>query len=270
VETLKFPQFTVVDHNLLIRYIKFATGSYHRVSLSFSLKRNLGFFLLQTYVPCALITVLSWVSFWIDFQATAARIALGITTVLTITTISTNVRQSLPKIPDIKAIDVYLIICFVFIFMGLVEYTAVNFFHQRNIARAAEKKLIKSLKLVIKSERNAKKQNYTTRFREEEQGEVLIKEVNGGSGWREGERRGNRRSGNNKSDRSRPKRNGGEIIAGVNRQPKTVKWRVMKFLSSFKIAQTVDIASIDRYSRFLFPLSFFVFNCYYWTYYKFF
>ena len=54
------------------------TGSYHRVSLSFSLKRNLGFFLLQTYVPCALITVLSWVSFWIDFQATAARIALGL------------------------------------------------------------------------------------------------------------------------------------------------------------------------------------------------
>ena len=69
---------------------------------------------------------------------------------LTITTISTNVRQSLPKIPDIKAIDVYLIICFVFIFMGLVEYTAVNFFHQKNVARAAEKKLIKSLKLVVK------------------------------------------------------------------------------------------------------------------------
>ena len=74
----------------------------------------------------------------------------GITTVLTITTISTNVRQSLPKIPDVKAIDVYLIICFVFIFLGLVEYTAVNFFHQRNVARAAEKKLIKSLKLVVK------------------------------------------------------------------------------------------------------------------------
>lgn len=28
VETLKFPQFTVVDHNLLIRYIKFATGAF--------------------------------------------------------------------------------------------------------------------------------------------------------------------------------------------------------------------------------------------------
>lgn len=45
---------------------------------------------------------LSWISFWINYEATAARVSLGITTVLTMTTISTNVRASLPKIPDIK------------------------------------------------------------------------------------------------------------------------------------------------------------------------
>lgn len=37
--------------------------------------------------------------------------------ILTMTTISTNVRASLPKIPDIKALDVYMLICFVFVFM---------------------------------------------------------------------------------------------------------------------------------------------------------
>jgi len=60
----------------------------------------------------------SWISFWINYEATAARVSLGITTVLTMTTISTNVRASLPKIPDIKALDVYMLICFVFVFMG--------------------------------------------------------------------------------------------------------------------------------------------------------
>ena len=30
------------------------------------------------------------------------------------TTISTNVRASLPKLPDIKALDVYMLMCFVF------------------------------------------------------------------------------------------------------------------------------------------------------------
>uniref|UniRef100_H3CE49 Gamma-aminobutyric acid type A receptor subunit beta2 n=1 Tax=Tetraodon nigroviridis TaxID=99883 RepID=H3CE49_TETNG len=64
-----------------------STGSYPRLSLSFKLKRNIGYFILQTYMPSILITILSWVSFWINYDASAARVALGITTVLTMTTI---------------------------------------------------------------------------------------------------------------------------------------------------------------------------------------
>lgn len=53
------------------------TGSYPRLSLSFKLKRNIGYFILQTYMPSTLITILSWVSFWINYDASAARVALG-------------------------------------------------------------------------------------------------------------------------------------------------------------------------------------------------
>lgn len=51
----------------------------------------------------------------------------GITTVLTMTTISTGVRSSLPRISYVKAIDVYLVMCFVFVFAALLEYAAVNY-----------------------------------------------------------------------------------------------------------------------------------------------
>ena len=71
--------------------------------------------------------MLSWVSFWINHEATSARVALGITTVLTMTTISTGVRSSLPRISYIKAIDIYLVTCFVFVFAALLEYAAVNY-----------------------------------------------------------------------------------------------------------------------------------------------
>lgn len=53
--------------------------------------------------------------------------ALGITTVLTMTTISTGVRSSLPRISYVKAIDIYLVMCFVFVFAALLEYAAVNY-----------------------------------------------------------------------------------------------------------------------------------------------
>jgi len=54
-----------------------SSGAYPRLSLSFRLKRNIGYFILQTYMPSILITILSWVSFWINYDASAARVALG-------------------------------------------------------------------------------------------------------------------------------------------------------------------------------------------------
>ena len=51
----------------------------------------------------------------------------GITTVLTMTTISTGVRSALPRISYVKAIDIYLVMCFVFVFAALLEYAAVNY-----------------------------------------------------------------------------------------------------------------------------------------------
>ena len=45
--------------------------------MSFKLQRNIGYFVFQTYLPSILIVMLSWVSFWINHEATSARVALG-------------------------------------------------------------------------------------------------------------------------------------------------------------------------------------------------
>ncbi|XP_061706153.1 gamma-aminobutyric acid receptor subunit beta-like isoform X2 [Cydia pomonella] len=127
VEDAELPQFTILGHETNDRIEKLATGVYQRLSLSFKLRRNIGYFVFQTYLPCILIVMLSWVSFWINHEATSARVALGITTVLTMTTISTGVRSSLPRISYVKAIDIYLVMCFVFVFAALLEYAAVNY-----------------------------------------------------------------------------------------------------------------------------------------------
>ncbi|XP_062868316.1 gamma-aminobutyric acid receptor subunit beta-2 isoform X1 [Trichomycterus rosablanca] len=143
VERIELPQFSIVEYNLISKNVVFSTGAYPRLSLSFKLKRNIGYFILQTYMPSILITILSWVSFWINYDASAARVALGITTVLTMTTINTHLRETLPKIPYVKAIDMYLMGCFVFVFLALLEYALVNyiFFGQgpQRQKRAAEK-----------------------------------------------------------------------------------------------------------------------------------
>ncbi|KAI4462481.1 neurotransmitter gated ion channel [Holotrichia oblita] len=64
----------------------------------------------------------------------------GITTVLTMTTISTGVRSSLPRISYVKAIDIYLVMCFVFVFAALLEYAAVNYTYWGARAKKKSKK----------------------------------------------------------------------------------------------------------------------------------
>uniref|UniRef100_A0A4W6DKT5 GABA(C) receptor n=1 Tax=Lates calcarifer TaxID=8187 RepID=A0A4W6DKT5_LATCA len=104
-----------------------STGWYNRLYINFTLRRHIFFFLLQTYFPATLMVMLSWVSFWIDRRAVPARVPLGITTVLTMSTIITGVNASMPRVSYIKAVDIYLWVSFVFVFLSVIEYAAVNY-----------------------------------------------------------------------------------------------------------------------------------------------
>ncbi|KAK7457269.1 hypothetical protein BaRGS_00039266, partial [Batillaria attramentaria] len=141
VEDVSLPQFSVSDYDTTNKIEELLTGNYQRLSLTFALQRNIGYFIFQTYLPSILIVMLSWVSFWINHEATSARVALGITTVLTMTTISNGVRSSLPRISYVKAIDIYLVMCFVFVFAALLEYAAVNYTYWGARAKRKAKKI---------------------------------------------------------------------------------------------------------------------------------
>ncbi|XP_015425171.1 PREDICTED: gamma-aminobutyric acid receptor subunit delta [Myotis davidii] len=102
-------------------------GAFPRLSLYFHLRRNRGVYIIQSYMPSVLLVAMSWVSFWISQAAVPARVSLGITTVLTMTTLMVSARSSLPRASAIKALDVYFWICYVFVFAALVEYAFAHF-----------------------------------------------------------------------------------------------------------------------------------------------
>ena len=53
-------------------------GNYPKLVLHFALRRNVLFFILETYVPSTLLVVLSWVSFWISQSSVPARTCIGL------------------------------------------------------------------------------------------------------------------------------------------------------------------------------------------------
>jgi len=101
-------------------------GAYPCLEIRFELARDIGYYLIQVYVPTVLIVMLSWVSFWINAESSPARVTIGLLTVLTTTTTSNGARASLPRVSYIKAIDVWLIVCLTFVFTSLIEYALVN------------------------------------------------------------------------------------------------------------------------------------------------
>lgn len=73
-----------------------------------------------------MIVTVSWVSFWLNVEATPARVSLGVLTLLTMTTQTSKARDSLPRISYVTAIDVWVINCLAFTFLALVEYALVS------------------------------------------------------------------------------------------------------------------------------------------------
>ncbi|XP_030055435.1 glycine receptor subunit alpha-2 isoform X2 [Microcaecilia unicolor] len=127
-EDLTLPQFILKDEKELGYCTKhYNTGKFTCIEVKFHLERQMGYYLIQMYIPSLLIVILSWVSFWINMDAAPARVALGITTVLTMTTQSSGSRASLPKVSYVKAIDIWMAVCLLFVFAALLEYAAVNF-----------------------------------------------------------------------------------------------------------------------------------------------
>ncbi|CAG2109769.1 unnamed protein product [Medioppia subpectinata] len=91
---LSMSQFDLVTTPHRNGTVKFQRGNYSMLQLNFNLRRHVGYFLIQIYVPCSLIVVLSW-----GGDCSYAT-----------------------------ALDWFTIMCFLFVVFTLLEFAGVHFF----------------------------------------------------------------------------------------------------------------------------------------------
>lgn len=153
---IEIPEFDLV-HNSYGHYNRaIDTGVFSFLNVTFTLERQNGYHLIQTYLPTFLIVMISWVSFWLNVDATPARVTLGVTTLLTMTTVASGVRTQLPPVSYIKAIDVWIGACSVMVFGALLEFTLVNYLSR---SKLRPEEFRKSINIFHRNRKGGEKQD---------------------------------------------------------------------------------------------------------------
>ena len=104
-------------------------------------KREFSYYLILIYVPCCMLVIVSWVSFWIDPNSTAARVLLGVTSLLTMSRQNSGINASLPPVSYTKAVDVWTGCCLTFVFSALIEFAIVNYVSRQDNLEKKKKRL---------------------------------------------------------------------------------------------------------------------------------
>ena len=73
------------------------------------------------------MVILGGLSTYVDPSSTPARVGMSVTTVLTISTVIQGLKNQLPSVSYLTALDVYLWACFFFLSSTLVEYAYLNY-----------------------------------------------------------------------------------------------------------------------------------------------
>ncbi|XP_063853885.1 glutamate-gated chloride channel-like isoform X5 [Scylla paramamosain] len=139
-QNLHLPRFTLEKFMTEYCNSKTNTGAYSCLKVDLLFKREFSYYLLTIYIPCCMLVIVSWVSFWLDQNAVPARVSLGVTTLLTMATQTSGINQSLPPVSYTKAIDVWTGVCLTFVFGALLEFALVNYASRSDIHREKQKK----------------------------------------------------------------------------------------------------------------------------------
>ncbi|XP_028043941.1 glycine receptor subunit alphaZ1-like [Bombyx mandarina] len=123
-------------------------GNYSALKFTFKLGREVGYYLMDYFIPSMMIVAMSWVTFWLQADASAPRITLGTSTMLSFITLASSQAKTLPKVSYIKASEVWFLGCTGFIFSALVEFAFVNTIWRRkkavNLKKVNSKYILKS------------------------------------------------------------------------------------------------------------------------------
>merc|ERR1712241_1222592 len=127
-----------VNYNISLAQFSFAvqlmdsyTTDYYDIAypgliMRLHLTRQIGYHIVQTYIPSTVFVVLGWMSLFIPSESVPGRVGMGMTTLLTLTAMFSAVRQNVPRVSYISYLDIWMLTCMIFVFSCITEFIIVT------------------------------------------------------------------------------------------------------------------------------------------------
>jgi hypothetical protein len=120
------PRFSQHGWQAGISNVTLPTGFFRGAILHLGFHRQFAYYAANIYIPLVMLVLISWVSFWFDVTAIEARVTLGVTTILTLATQTFGFNQITPPVSYVKAVDVFIGMCQLFVALALLEFALVD------------------------------------------------------------------------------------------------------------------------------------------------
>lgn len=103
------------------------SNSRSTLKICFKFERDLRYYLFSSFLFPFMLVCTSQISFWINKEATPARMTFGTMTFLALTLFTISERQFVPKVSYVMAYDKFIVGCYVFVSTALIEFAVVNY-----------------------------------------------------------------------------------------------------------------------------------------------
>ncbi|XP_078267465.1 gamma-aminobutyric acid receptor subunit alpha-6 isoform X2 [Rhinoraja longicauda] len=221
--------------------LKFGSYAYPRSEIIYTWKKGP---LYSVEVPDESSSLLQYDLVGQTVSSETMKSNTGITTVLTMTTLSISARHSLPKVSYATAMDWFIAVCFAFVFSALIEFAAVNYFTNlqalRDLRKTARSAALSAAMAVSDSEKKVSHSDSNCSLKKRTATLASQKES----------------AANAEADANSCSDNVSPILCTHSGLP-----------SSPQPQPDTGTSKIDQYARILFPLSFGAFNLVYWIVY---
>jgi len=125
-------------------------NDYAFVTLILHLERMLEYHITFSCIPSILLVFLGYLCLFIHAEAVPGRVALGMLTFLSLTTMNGSIRASLPKVSYMTFLDIWMVTCIIFVFCtNLVSVCEMVM--MKSDKCIAGKKLNRASKIIIPS-----------------------------------------------------------------------------------------------------------------------